>query len=76
MRNESRDLAASNVCSGNCRDGVVFPVPERLRKNIRIITVRGGRITDDADATSCRAEFPLIAAPQIYRRASVIVTAS
>jgi hypothetical protein len=25
---------------------------------------------------SVRAEFPLIAAPQIYRRASVIVTAS
>jgi len=76
VRNESRDLAAGNVFSRNYSNGVVFPVPGRLRKNIRIITVRGRRITDDADATSCREEFTLIAAPQIYRRASVIVTAS
>jgi K+-transporting ATPase KdpF subunit len=33
--NESRDLAASNVFSRNYSNGVVFPVPGRLRKNIR-----------------------------------------
>jgi len=35
MRNESRLLAAGNVLSGNYSNGVVPPVPGRLRKNIR-----------------------------------------
>jgi K+-transporting ATPase KdpF subunit len=33
--NESRVLAAGNVFSRNYSNGVVFPVPGRLRKNIR-----------------------------------------
>src|ERR1039458_2551932 len=40
MRNESSDLAAGNVFSRNYSNGVLFPVPGRLRKNIR------GRITE------------------------------
>jgi K+-transporting ATPase KdpF subunit len=35
MQNESRVLVAGNVHSRNYSHGVVFPVPGRLRKNIR-----------------------------------------
>ena len=35
IRNGSRDLAAGNVFSRNFSYGFVFPVPGRLRKNIR-----------------------------------------
>jgi hypothetical protein len=53
MQNESRNLAASNVFSRNYRNGVVFPVPGRLRKNIRLLrqaarqTKCSGRIPTD-----------------------------